>query len=142
MCNEWLNFQNFAKWYKDNLLKISKVNFQLDKDLLQENIENKIYSPETCIFLPHNVNSFLTNKQSSNTSGFIGVCWDNQVKKWKAKIKVFCEDKGKQGYLGLFSTPEQASLVYQQARAEQAEKVKDYIRSLNYLSEDIIQLIK
>ena len=140
ICKEWFDFQTFAKWYHNNLPKIDNIQFQLDKDLLQENAEDKMYSPSVCIFLPQSVNGFLTNKQSGNTSGYIGVSWDKRDKKWTSKIKLFGEDKRK--YLGYFDTPEEASIVYQKARLEQAEKVKDYLRSLNYLPEHIIQLIK
>ena len=140
VCEEWLNFQNFADFYHKNYPRINEVNFQLDKDLLQENIKNKIYSPETCIFLPKNINTFFTNKQSDNTSGYTGVSWHKQHKKWQAQIRLFGENKKK--FLGCFTTPKLASEVYQQARTIEAEKVKEYLRSLNYLPEEIIELIR
>ena len=116
------------------------IKFHLDKDLLQSDIENKIYSPDTCLFLPHNVNRFLANKQSNNTSGYIGVCWHKTKKKWVAQITLF--EEGKTKHLGIFSTPEDASLVYQEARAIESEKVKEYLRSLNYLPEEVINSLK
>ena len=140
ICKEWLNFQNFAKWYKDTYPKIEGVKFDLDKDLMQEHTEDKIYSPQTCIFLPKSVNNFLANKYINNTSGHTGVSWNKHTKKWQAEIMVFGE--GKKKNLGRFTNPKLASQAYQKARAEQSEKVKDYLRSLNYLPEDTIQLIK
>ena len=140
ICSEWHNFQNFAKWYEENFPKIEGIKFSLDKDLLQEDVENKIYSPTTCVFLPQSVNSFLTNKHSDNTSSYTGVSWHRIGKKWVSNIRLFGEGKIKN--LGLFTTPEDASEVYQQARAEQSEKVKSYLRELNYLPEEIINLIK
>lgn len=140
VCQEWHNFQTFSKWYEENFPEIEGIKFQLDKDLLQENIKNKLYSPETCIFLPEKINTFLTNRQSDNTSGFVGVCWHKIGKKWHAQISLF--GKRKQKHLGLFVNPEEASLAYQQARKVEAEKVKSYLRGLNYLPEEIIQLIK
>lgn len=140
VCKEWHNFQNFAKWYNENHPKIEGIKFHLDKDLLQQDIKNKIYSPDTCIFLPHNVNSFLTNKQSDNTSGYIGACWNKVMKKWQANIRLFGE--GKKKHLGSFTTPEEAYEVYKFARTIESEKVKSYLRSLDYLSEEVIQLVK
>ena len=140
VCSEWHNFQNFAKWYHENYPKIKGVKFDLDKDLLQENVEDKLYSPETCTFLPHNVNAFLANKNPRNTSGYTGVSWHKPNKKWMANMNLFGEEKKKT--LGRFDTPELASQSYQKARAEQSEKVKDYLRSLNYLPEETIQLVK
>ena len=140
VCEEWKNFQNFAKWYNENYPKIEGINFQLDKDLLQSDVENKIYSPETCVFIPNNVNIFLANKCTKNTSGYTGVSWYKTNKKWAAHINLFGE--GKLKHLGYFFTPEEASQSYQQARAIEAEKVKYYLRGLNYLPEEIIQLVK
>lgn len=140
ICEEWKNYQNFAEWYSESFHKIKGVKFQLDKDLLQNNVKNKIYSPDTCVFLPHNVNSFLANKKTYNTSNYTGVHWHKTNKKWQAEIMVFGENKKKN--LGFFSTPEEASFAYQKARSEQAEKAKEYLRSLNYLPENIIELIK
>lgn len=71
VCEEWHNFQNFAKWYEENW-KPYMDGWHLDKDILFKG--NKIYSPETCCFVPHEVNMvgilihktindmFLTNK--------------------------------------------------------------------------------
>lgn len=64
---EWHNFQNFAKWFDSNYME----GFVLDKDLLSSC--KKIYSKETCVFIPHCLNSFMTNKKSSNKSECIGV---------------------------------------------------------------------
>lgn len=140
VCNEWLNFQNFAKWYENNYPKVYGVKFHIDKDLLQQDTENKIYSPETCVFIPYNVNAFLTNKHLNNTSGYTGVSWSKARKKWEAHISLFGESKRKN--LGYFTTYEQAYETYQEARKMESEKVKDCLRGLNYLSEDIIQFVK
>ena len=81
----------------------------------------------------------MTNLKSTNTSGHVGVVWHKRDCIWESSI---CSFKyGKDIYLGRFNDLRQASLTYKKARAEQAEHAKDYLRSLNYLSEDIIQLI-
>ncbi len=63
ICDEWHNFQNFAKFYNENYPKIENVIFEIDKDLLQQSVENKIYSKDACVFLPKKVNRFLSNKK-------------------------------------------------------------------------------
>lgn len=45
VCEEWHNFQNFAKWYEENHPGLDGV-CHLDKDIKFEG--NKIYSPLTC----------------------------------------------------------------------------------------------
>ena len=77
LCKEWHNFQNFAKWYENTYPHhIKNIKFQLDKDLLQQGAENKIYSSETCVWLPPIINTFLSNKNSKNTSKYTGVCFE------------------------------------------------------------------
>jgi len=144
MCEDWLNFQNFARWFTENFPIIEGVKFRIDKDLLQQDIKNKIYSPSTCIFLPESINSFLTNNQPKhNTSGYIGVSLNKSYKNvtWKAQINDF--ETGK--YICIkcnCDTIEEAVELYKIERYKNAEKVKEYLRSLNYLPEEIIQLIK
>tara|TARA_R110000782_G_C14664445_1_gene398246 strand:- start:48 stop:680 length:633 start_codon:yes stop_codon:yes gene_type:complete len=51
VCDEWHNYQNYAKWFADNFIQ----GFDVDKDILVNG--NKIYSPETCKFVSHQENS-------------------------------------------------------------------------------------
>lgn len=62
VCDEWLNFQNFAEWYNKNYYEINGETICLDKDILV--IGNKLYSPNTCIFVPNSINVlFATRKK-------------------------------------------------------------------------------
>jgi hypothetical protein len=45
VCNDWHNFQVFAKWFDDNYID----GYHLDKDIKIDG--NKIYSPKTCLFV-------------------------------------------------------------------------------------------
>ena len=54
VCEEWKNFQVFARWYDDNFYDIGEGRMHLDKDILVPG--NKVYSPETCIFVPQRIN--------------------------------------------------------------------------------------
>lgn len=47
VCKDWHNFQNFAEWHKVNHV----TGYHLDKDIKQQGIIDKIYSPETCCFV-------------------------------------------------------------------------------------------
>ena len=67
VCEEWLNFQNFAKWcYGQKLLNAKDDKgsyYQLDKDLILKG--NKVYSPETCCFVPPALNNLIRSKSTS-----------------------------------------------------------------------------
>ena len=141
LCEEWHNFQTFAKWYNDNYpYHIKDIRFDLDKDLLQSDVEHKIYSKHTCLFLPKRINTYLSNTTIRNTSGYTGVVFDKRRNKWVAQIHEFETSNNK--YLGTYMDLNEASQAYQTARAINAEKAKQYLRALNYLPESIIQLIK
>ena len=48
VCKHWHNFQNFAKWYIENYPEDGRP-YQLDKDIKVNG--NKVYSPDTCVFV-------------------------------------------------------------------------------------------
>lgn len=57
LCDEWKKFQPFFEWYVENI--VNDTDF-IDKDLLQRFVKNKVYSPETCVMVPREVNSALS----------------------------------------------------------------------------------
>jgi len=130
VCEKWHNLQVFGVWFDENYVD----GWHLDKDLLTEN--NKTYSTETCIFLPPKLNTFLTNIQSSNTSGYTGVCWSKNSNKWQASIK----SKGKQKYLGYYNDIAEAAEAYKRARKIEAEKLKEEYKDV--LPQYILEKIK
>lgn len=136
ICKDWHNFQNYAKWHEENYID----DYHLDKDLLQQGVENKEYSPETSLFLPQKVNGFMSNIYSNNTSGFAGVSLHRQTKKYVVNINCFLT--GKKLYLGLFSSTTEAGQTYLKARAEQVEHAKQYMRDLGHYSEEVISKLK
>jgi len=64
VCDEWLNFQSFAKWYYDNHYKVKNKKLHLDKDIKYDG--NKIYSPWTCLLVPSDIN--LMFRKNTNPS--------------------------------------------------------------------------
>lgn len=59
VCDEWHNFQVFAKWFREEYPKDGKA-YELDKDL-KSSIDSKVYSPETCVFITHDENNELAH---------------------------------------------------------------------------------
>lgn len=67
VCDEWHLFSNFEKWYKDNYIKGN----ELDKDILIKG--NKTYSPQTCCFVPQEINKLLIKRNRKRGKHPIGV---------------------------------------------------------------------
>ncbi len=108
VCGEWHNFQNFAKWYYEQVRLYGKGG-NVDKDLCF--LGNKCYSPETARYVPAAINSLFTGA-SGNTAG---VHFDNSKKKFIAQIQkgeLTASGRKKQSYLGAYKTYEQAEQAY------------------------------
>lgn len=135
VCKEWHNFQVFAEWYHQNYIE----DFDIDKDLLQLNIEEKIYSPETCMFLPRKINSFLS-RQGGNKNKFGVVGITSRRGKFSSRIIDF--DNGKSLRLGDFDTIDEAADSYNKEYLNQVEKAKNYMRNLNIYEDYVIEFIK
>lgn len=108
VCDEWHDFQNFAKWYYNQVGLYGKGG-SVDKDLLH--LGNKYYSPETARYVPSGINSLFSGA-SGKTAG-IHFC--NNKKKYVAQIQrgeLTASGKKKQSYLGTFDTLEQAEQAY------------------------------
>lgn len=111
VCEEWLLFSNFRGWMSSQ----DWDGKELDKDVLTEG--NKIYSPETCIFVEKEVNLFLRSSPASRGNYPLGVHLDSDSGKFVAQCR---QVKGKRKYLGLFGTPEEAHSAWMREKFKQA----------------------
>ena len=64
-------------------------------------------------YVTHSQNMWNRSKHVNNTSGFVGISFHKLTGKWQASIQAY----GKRKHLGEFDTPEEASSVYQAAKA-------------------------
>lgn len=109
VCEEWLDFQNFAEWYDSH--NTYRDDYRLTKGLL---VNSNIYSPDTCHLLPR---------------AFVDLRLDNLPKlegylptrsgKYIARIAV----EGKTIQLGSFDSPSEAFEAYALAKERQVMAV-------------------
>lgn len=130
VCDEWKNLQNFAEWYLLNYID----GYELDKDILGGGT-SKVYSPETCLFIPNRLNTFMATKYSTNTSGYVGVT--KKGSKWTARTND--TKTGGRIYIGYFDTPEEAYEAYKIERRIQAEVWRKLMSGV--LPENVIRQI-
>lgn len=128
VCEKWLCFQNFAKWYYDNYYEIENETMCLDKDILCKG--NKIYSQDNCIFIPHNINVLFTKRDNDRGEYPIGVCYDKQAKKFVAQCSIydFKENKKKHIHLGYYDSTEKAFESYKQYKEKYIKEIADYYK--------------
>lgn len=107
-CSE--NFKNYTFFYEWCQEQIGFGNtdelgicWHLDKDILIKG--NKLYSENTCVFIPQRINNLLLKKDKARGKDLLGVFYRED----KGKFMCSCSPKG---YLGLFDTSQEAFMVY------------------------------
>ena len=115
VCDEWLTFSNFKSWME----KQDWGGKELDKDLLGN---GKLYSPDTCCFLPKEINTFLIDCNRP-------LCGVTQAgNKFKARcINPFSLNKESSRYIGVYDTKEEA---YQHWKSKKCEYARIFIETI------------
>jgi hypothetical protein len=103
VCEDWHSFMAFRAWMGEQ----DWQGKQLDKDILVA--ENKVYSPEFCVFVSAKINSLLLDRGAARGKWPLGVSWHIRDQKFIAQCKV----NGKDKYLGLFDCHHTAHRAWQ-----------------------------
>ena len=124
------SFEYFYEWCHKQI-GFGNEGWHLDKDLLTKG--NRIYSENTCIFIPSEINLVLTKSTALRGKYLIGVYWHNANKAFVSKVS---KNKGEQEWLGTFKTELEAFNAYKKAKEsfvkEQANKWKSQIDDRAY----------
>ena len=130
ICKEWLNYQNFAEWFYKNYYEISNEKMCLDKDILIKG--NKIYSPQTCIFVPDRINKLFIKSDAIRGEYPIGISYHKR-KSGNDCLRVdITLINGKRKLLGLFSfnEVEKAFICYKTEKEKIIKQVADEYKNL------------
>lgn len=129
VCEEWHNFQNFAKWYEENYYKCNNETMELDKDILIKG--NKIYSPETCIFVPNRINLLFCKRQNDRGKYPIGVTeyYDKRRNYKKLMVQINTVDKRERKYFSL-DKPFQTFTYYKEYKENYIKQIANEYKNL------------
>ena len=126
--NCFLDFQEFAGWCQLQKGYMEKEEngkyWSLDKDIIESN--NKAYSPDTCVFVPHTINVLFSKLTALNPELPIGVHFDNRTGLYRASCN---NGQGKGVKLGRFTN------IMAAHRAWQLAKIKVVSEILNEFEE-------
>ena len=106
------HYQQFKTWCNQQL-GFGNTGWELDKDILVKG--NKVYSEDTCCFVPKEINLLLVKHDKGRGNYSLGVDYHKSRKQFRAR----CSDK----HLGWFNTEIEAFNAYKTAK-------EDYIKSL------------
>ena len=111
---DWHNYQNFAEWYER---QYRAEGWELGKGLIIEG--NKLYSADTCVFVPQALNSLLND--SGDSRGDLPQGVSRYRNRYQAQLTV----DGKAHYLGYYSTPEEAFQAYKLAKEANVKRMAE-----------------
>ena len=109
--DSWHCYQTYADFYES--CPYRKDGWNLDKDLLVPG--NKVYSPETCVYLPPSINNKLFYCSTRNQFGLRGVWYDEECSKWRAIVAPSID---KRTIIGYFDSKEEANAAALSAEGE------------------------
>lgn len=122
VCDDWHNFQNFAKWCQTQPEMLFKGS-SLDKDILVDG--NREYAPDKCCFVPTALNTAVTSAKHTNTTGAVGVWASGE--NFAAEITL-C---GKSVSIGSFDSVRKAEYMHKVVKSA-------YIKGLSEVYKDFI----
>ena len=132
VCDEWLNFQNFASWYHKQQFA-NDNDYQLDKDLLVSG--NKIYSPDNCVLIPQLINCTIIIGQPSKTGLPIGIEKHGRI--YRVRIGI----KGKRESFGTYTTIAEASQVYVIEKEKYVKELAEEFQASNSICKKTYQAL-
>lgn len=106
ICDEWKSFSKFKIWYDENF----KPDCEIDKDLFSDKSQ-LLYSPNTCCFLPKEINSSISRLKTIPIT--------HRYKKYE----VYTTFKSKRIHLGSFNTYDEAFSAYKKARESHIKQI-------------------
>ena len=136
MSDEWLTYSKF-KQDVENMNGYNYDGWELDKDILVQG--NKIYSLETCMFVPREINCIFKKSSASKSGLPTGVSFNKSKKCVKYVAQCTTGNKGKSRLIGTFDTIEEAESAYLKAKYDGIVEVcKKYDKELDERSKKAI----
>ena len=124
-CTVSENFKHYSYFYDwcQSQIGFSSDGWHLDKDLLIKG--NKLYSEDSCLFLPPKVNTLILNCKAHRGKLPVGVC----LEKSSGKFTSDCQYEGRRKKIGRYSTPQAAFEAYKIFKEAYIKQVAEQYKS-------------
>lgn len=130
VCNDWLLFSNFKKWFDVNYVS----GYQLDKDILVKG--NRVYSPQTCCFIPQRINSLFTKQSKAIRKGIVGV-----TERYNGKFLAYYTKNKKNICIGTYDTQEEAFEAYKMHKENYIKEIAQEYFDNGMITEQVYQAL-
>lgn len=129
ICEEWKHLSNYKKWFDENYIE----GYQLDKDLFGHN--SHIYSPQTCCFIPQDLNNIIKGIRPAR-----GPLKQGVRKQYRIYYGVFRHKRIR--YKKKFNNPDDAHVFYIQTRNRVFTDFATQMYQQGKISKDILEAFK
>ena len=117
VCDEWKIFSNFKKFYDENC---HDSTFHLDKDIIFQG--NKEYSPQTCVFVPMEINECIKSEWSNNKTLPLGVT-KTKYGKYRSRCRI---EKGEgETHIGVYENEKEAFYAYREFKKKRLKEMAE-----------------
>lgn len=130
ICDEWLTLSNFKQWFEDPENGYQE-GLHIDKDILVKG--NKEYAPDTCCFVPREINSAI----AIQPSGKFGVGVTPYGNKFEARLSRY----GKRERVGLFDNHGEALIAYKLAKEQYVKELAESYFKEGKITERVYQAL-
>lgn len=127
VCEEWLNFQNFYKWFNENYYNVDDNTMCLDKDIIKKG--NKIYSPDNCVFVPQFINCIFTKRDNGRGKYPIGVYKKDDKLAASCSMIDFKTKEVKRYEIGIFDNKYEAFYAYKEVKEKYIKLVAEIYKN-------------
>ena len=130
---EWRYFSNFKKWFDENYIE----GYDMDKDLISPN--NHLYSAETCVFIPHRLNTLFRKLGRVKECSMAGVAYYKKGvnKSYRAVFRA----NGGTKCIGGLKTEEDAHKLYVDAKKQEVYRLANEYYSKGQIDEKVYNLV-
>ena len=111
-------YSKFKEW-AEKQVGYTKEGWALDKDILVKG--NKVYSAETCCFVPQEINSLIISANAARGELPVGVYYEKDTCKLKVRVSI----DGKLKHIGRYTCKLEAFNAYKQAKENHIKKVAE-----------------
>ena len=115
----WYNYQAYCEWHNKNYDPSYMQGWCLDKDILVKG--NRVYSPDTCCFVPNEINVMFTNSYVKRGKYPKGVSYKASIRKYIAQY----QNNGIVTHIGVYSILEEAFLAYKEVKEKYIKSKAD-----------------
>jgi len=132
---DWHLLSNFKVWFDAN----HRPRFHLDKDILIQG--NKVYSPETCSYVPNYINYLIVNSEGVNGLGVSPFYTKRKDGSITTTYRTYCNNARGKLLRSSFKNPEDASAWYIETKKKIVSEVSKQALDRGEISQAVYEAL-